>query len=365
MFRPDEYFNLFICGLCAVMALGLLLRPLNIRKVLLACILAFLGYIQFITVLISSRLIYQHPQFYYSSLPLGYSLSPLVYLYIRSFTRETPPVRLRDFLHFVPALPLLAIYLHYMWLPLSDKILRIDRFYYGLSYLGHWISLNVLVFAFYAVLIGRTIFKVFHRENPMHRRLMRLFILLFSWVLLLSTRVISMYNGIGLLWRTVDVLICLELLAFYFHLQRYPVLMSFAHIGKTEKRSGGASILEGLDRKSLMKNIAIMMEEDKLFCDEDLSLNRFSHALEINPHQLSAFLNEHYGKNFNSFINTYRIGYACSQIESDPDINILSAAFASGFNSYSAFFTAFKKETGKSPREYKKETLSQLQKQLK
>ena len=43
MFRPDESFNLFICGLCAVMAMGLLLRPLNSRKILLACILALSG----------------------------------------------------------------------------------------------------------------------------------------------------------------------------------------------------------------------------------------------------------------------------------------------------------------------------------
>ena len=183
--------------------------------------------------------------------------------------------------HFIPTLPLLILYLTYLNLPGTDRLLMIDRFYNGLSFLGRGISLNVLVFSFYAVLIGKMIIRVFHRENPMHRRLIRLFILLFSWVILLSARVISMYKGIGLLWRTVDVLICLELLAFYFHLQRYPVLMSFAHIGKTDRKSSGSSILDCVDEDNLKRKIEIMMEEDNLFCDEDLNLSRFSHALEI------------------------------------------------------------------------------------
>ena len=353
MLRPDEYFNLFVCGLCVVMALGLLLRPLNARKVLLACILFSLSYIQFTTVLISSRLIYEIPLFYFSSLPLGYSLSPLVYLYIRSFTREKAALCRNDILFFLPVLPLIGLYLHYLSLPVTDRILRIDMFYNGLSSLGHWISLNIILFAFYAVLIARTIIRVFHRENPMHRRLMRLFVLLLSWIVLLTARVISMYKGIGLLWRIVDVLICFELLLFYFHLQRYPVLMSFAHLGKPERKRRDSALAEGLNAEELNKKIEIMMDEDELFCDEELSLGRFSHALEISSHQLSAFLNDHYGKNFNAFINAYRIRFACDQIISDTDMSILSIAFASGFNSYSAFFTAFKKETGLPPREYK------------
>lgn len=353
MLRPDEYFNFFVCGLCVVMALGLLLKPLNTRKVLLSCILVFLAYIQFSTVLISTRLIYRIPVIYFSSLPLGYSLSPLIYLYIRSFTREQAALCRRDLLFFLPVLPLLAIYFHYLSLPLPEKVLRIHMFYDGLSSFGRWIGINILVFAFYTILIGKTIVRVFHRENPMHRRLVRLFVLLSSWVILLTARVISMYNGIGLLWRIVDVFICFELLLFYFHLQRYPILMSFAHLGKTERKRTDSPLYDKVDIVNLNNKIRIMMEEDKLFCDEDLSLSRFSHALEISSHQLSAFLNDHYNKNFNAFINGYRIGFACDQMKSNPDMSILSISFASGFNSYSAFFTAFKKETGRSPREYK------------
>ena len=353
MLRPDEYFNLFVCGLCVVMSLGLLQKPINLRKILLACILLSLGYIQFVTVLISSRLIYHYPRFYYSSLPLGYSLSPLVYFYIRSFMQEAPGFKRRDLLHFVPALPLAGIFFNYLTLSQTDMILKIDMFYDGLSSFGLWICLNILVYTLYAVFIGKALIKVFHRENPLHRRLIRLFSLLLSWVILLTARVISMRWGIDLLWRIVDCVICLELLLFYFHLQRYPVLLSYAHMGNTVKKRSGSSILEGLDTQSLKRDIEIMMDEDRLFCDEDLSLSRFSHALEISSHQLSAFLNEHFGRNFNVFINGYRIRYACELMNTDSDLSTLSISFACGFNSYSAFFAAFKKETGQSPRDYR------------
>ena len=96
------------------------------------------------------------------------------------------------------------------------------------------------------------------------------------------------------------------------------------------------------------------MEEEKIYCDEDLSLSRLSKALEITMHQLSQFLNEHHGKNFNSYINSYRIWEAKNYLKEEPARNALSIAYAIGFNSYSAFFSAFKKEEGMSPADFRK-----------
>jgi AraC-like DNA-binding protein len=353
LLRPDEYFDLFICGLCGVTALGLLLKPLNIRKILLAFILVFLAYVQVITVLISSRLIYLYPNLYLTSLPLGYALSPLVFLYIRSYMQERSPFRSVDLLHFIPVAPLSLIVLQYLSLPDTEKVQRIEGIYSGHSPLDAGICFNIGVFTIYTVLIILRLAKVYHRENPLHRLLVRVFILLLTWVLLLSARIFSIFHHVDILWRTVNGIISLELLLFYFILQRFPILLSFAHMSAKEREPRGKTILDSVDTEDLKKNIELIMDRDNLFCDEDLSLNRFSHALEISAHQLSAFLNEHYGKNFNAFINGYRIRYACNLFKSDPKMSTLSAAFASGFNSYSAFFTAFKKEIGLSPREYK------------
>ncbi|WP_321991088.1 helix-turn-helix domain-containing protein [Marispirochaeta aestuarii] len=353
MFHPDEYFNLFICGLCIVMALGLMIKPRNPRNSLLAIFLLFVSYVQLISIFISSRVIYQFPYLAYTQIPFGYTLSPLIYLYIRSFTRKEMIVRPVDVLHFTPTLFLATIVLLYLRLPHNEKIRLIDRIYSGHSSFAFLAGISLFMFVVYTVIITIKVYTVFHKENPLHRRIIKIFLLFSSWIVLSIIKIIGAWFQIDLLWRSVSFLYSVELLLLYFLLQRFPILLSFAHITVEDKESQKKTILDSVDIESLENNIEIMLEEEKLFCDEDLTLNRFSHALEVSAHQLSAFLNTHYGKNFNSFINGYRIRHACDQIQKDPEMNILSIAFSCGFNSYSAFFTAFKKETDLSPREYK------------
>ncbi|MBK6609092.1 MAG: hypothetical protein IPG24_27335 [Leptospiraceae bacterium] len=49
------------------------------------------------------------------------------------------------------------------------------------------------------------------------------------------------------------------------------------------------------------------METEKLFCDEDISLNRLSEILNIRADQLSEIINNKFQKNFNQYINDFRI----------------------------------------------------------
>ena len=96
------------------------------------------------------------------------------------------------------------------------------------------------------------------------------------------------------------------------------------------------------------------MEEEKLFCDEDLTLGRLSDALGLTKNQLSQFLNKYHEKNFNNFVNGYRIDEAKKILLEEPKRQIISIAFAVGFNSYSAFHSTFKKMTGITPASYRR-----------
>jgi len=96
------------------------------------------------------------------------------------------------------------------------------------------------------------------------------------------------------------------------------------------------------------------MCDEKIFCDEDLTLKRLAENLDVTSHQLSEFLNVKIGKSFKSFVNSYRVKEAVSLIESSEKRNILNIAFSSGFNSKTAFYKAFTEETGVSPAEYRK-----------
>ncbi len=114
------------------------------------------------------------------------------------------------------------------------------------------------------------------------------------------------------------------------------------------------SYITNIDAESVQKQLTELMDEEKAFADEDMSLNKLASELAITPHQLSQILNERLKKNFHTFINEYRIEEAKKLLVEDSDRSILSVSIAVGYNSYTTFCTAFSKQTGLSPSKYRK-----------
>jgi ligand-binding sensor domain-containing protein/AraC-like DNA-binding protein len=107
--------------------------------------------------------------------------------------------------------------------------------------------------------------------------------------------------------------------------------------------------------KECIKKLDYLMEIEKVYRDETISLQSLSGKLSITPHQLSRILNEKLNKNFPDFINTYRVQEA-KKLLSDPgrgNQKILTIAFDVGFNTKVAFNTAFKKHTKMTPSQYR------------
>ncbi|HPX90415.1 MAG TPA: helix-turn-helix domain-containing protein, partial [Spirochaetota bacterium] len=52
--------------------------------------------------------------------------------------------------------------------------------------------------------------------------------------------------------------------------------------------------------------------------------------------------------------NRYRVYEAIEMMKQDNDRSLLDIAFSAGFNSKSAFYEAFTKETGMSPAKYRR-----------
>lgn len=96
-----------------------------------------------------------------------------------------------------------------------------------------------------------------------------------------------------------------------------------------------------------------LMDEGEAFRNSGLRLEDLSRRLGIAPNQLSELINHHVGLNFVGYVNGLRVGYAKGLLESADDKSVIEIAFESGFNSKSAFNTAFKKETGVTPSEYR------------
>jgi AraC-like DNA-binding protein len=96
------------------------------------------------------------------------------------------------------------------------------------------------------------------------------------------------------------------------------------------------------------------MTAERPWLDPDLSLADLARRLKTTPTLLSQVVNAGVGKNFNDFVNEYRVeGF--KQQARDPanaHLSLLGIALDCGFNSKATFNRAFRKFTGTSPGEF-------------
>lgn len=97
-----------------------------------------------------------------------------------------------------------------------------------------------------------------------------------------------------------------------------------------------------------------MKGNEKPYLNENLLLDDISKILKVSSQQISQVINEKMGFNFNDFVNAHRIDEAKIMLLSNSYSNLTIDAIAqkSGFRSKSVFYTAFKKHTGYTPKEY-------------
>ncbi|UCH96057.1 MAG: helix-turn-helix domain-containing protein [Candidatus Aminicenantes bacterium] len=106
-----------------------------------------------------------------------------------------------------------------------------------------------------------------------------------------------------------------------------------------------------------IKRLNYLLESEKIYLDEDISLQSLAKKISIPSHQLSQLLNEKLKQSFFDLINSYRIEEA-KKILTGPkgaEKKNTAVAYDVGFNSMTAFYKAFKKFTGMTPNQYKKE----------
>ncbi|HOD13902.1 MAG TPA: helix-turn-helix domain-containing protein [Spirochaetota bacterium] len=346
---------IFACGLSLVMALGLVVRPIYFRNMVLAVILALMGYLTFSMYLLHSQKVYEYPILLFFQVPVVLCLGPLLYFYVLSVTGDMERLRKRDILHFIPLLAA-SMYLipYFLYSPNAQREIIYEMINKG----GYVMLRSVYTASMFipVIYIAAPLIRIVLQLKKGNAAEHKIVLLLSSLVIWVITGIVGIGFTIVLslpALKMINLFISLVILCFYLLSQRYPYLVQYGtiHVGG---ESYSKSYLNGLDLESLGKQLTAMMEQEKIYCDEELSLPRLSDSLGVTPHQLSQFLNQHYNKNYNNFINSYRIGDAQKLLVDEPDRNTLSIALAVGFNSYSAFHSAFRKVTGISPAEYRK-----------
>lgn len=101
------------------------------------------------------------------------------------------------------------------------------------------------------------------------------------------------------------------------------------------------------------------MHDEKPYMNPNLTIYKLAEELNMPTKDLSLLINHDMNQHFFDFVNEYRIKKAMDILQ-DPDqqeLTVLEILYEVGFNSKSSFNTSFKKYTGKTPTEYRKNYL--------
>ncbi|MEP2023273.1 MAG: helix-turn-helix domain-containing protein [Reichenbachiella sp.] len=120
------------------------------------------------------------------------------------------------------------------------------------------------------------------------------------------------------------------------------------------------STVPAIDSEEVSRIVSLLdqlMSNERMYLESDLSLRHLAEAVHIHPNKLSWILNDQMGKNFNEFVNEFRL-HEFQQKAVDPankHLTLLGLAYESGFRSKSVFNDFFKKNTGLTPKAWLKD----------
>lgn len=123
-----------------------------------------------------------------------------------------------------------------------------------------------------------------------------------------------------------------------------------------KKKYAHAGISEAL-AVDLKEKVLQLMEEDKVYLDADLKLKDLADRLGLSVPNTSQLINQNLHKDFNTFINEYRIKAAIAMLETNASLSLRTVAYEAGFNNNVTFYKAFKKCKGTSPSEYLRDVI--------
>ncbi len=103
----------------------------------------------------------------------------------------------------------------------------------------------------------------------------------------------------------------------------------------------------------LISKIRVAMEEQKRYRETGFTISGLAEELKVTEQRLRTAINKKLGyRNFNQFLNHYRVREAAEMLSSSDD-SISGIAMEVGYNSLSSFNKAFRESYGMPPREWR------------
>jgi AraC-like DNA-binding protein len=294
-------------------------------------------------------------------------ISPLLWFYIQELTGKRVRLSLKSILHFLPFLLVISCSLYFRNQS-GNSIIHLIEVQQNLVAIVFWVF-TLAQFTVYQIFIRKSwvsyqgiIQEEVSNTEDVNINWVRFFMGVF-WLINLSF-LFSLFAVIHMdylrwLGKAIALLFSFSIFALSYKgiLQR-----EIFHIGIEESTSDINSLsveVEAEPKKvdnDLKNRLLEFMDTKKPYLDSELTLSRLAKDLNISRSQLSQLINEGVGDNFYNFVNKYRVEQVKKFMtdSSKKNLNMLGLALDAGFKSKSTFNLIFKRFTGLTPTEFRK-----------
>jgi AraC-like DNA-binding protein len=255
--------------------------------------------------------------------------APLLLLYVQRLSRKYFQPSGWELLHFTPAL----------FVVIFTNQLTLNTFWYEGGY-GALLSYSII----YLIICWRIVLK--HKLNEQKG----------TMVFMLSFSIFQLSYFTNYVLKVTPYVASPLLNTIFVYAISFLILKHGITFHVVEKRKYKNLNLSKQQIDNYRETISGLLTNTKPFMDAAFTLKKLSATTAIPEHILSFVFSEGFGNNFVYVINEFRITEA-KKLLLDQKMNhysIAGIAAESGFNSLSAFNTAFKKFTGTTPSEFKK-----------
>lgn len=314
-----------------------------------------------------SKLHFDYPYLFKVGDLFAFAIAPSLFLAVKYFTLPTNHIRQKDWLHFIPAFLFFCFNAHYWFYSQAETLEMMHKkgnnnpFFKFIEIALILQCLVYLMFSIKRIFKHHKNIKMYDASNTANLKWLQYFLYGISVLFLLWT--VSFINFVTEL-ITFGYLLCIYYLGYYIFTQKelYPFSENekVQIIALTETENEVATTKKQLfsteDLEKEKNKLLLFMEKEKPHLDNELNLAKLATLSQMSMHELSFVLNDGFEENFNQFVNRYRVEES-KKILLDPALShltMLGVAYESGFNSKTIFNTAFKKMTGQTPSEFRK-----------
>ena len=209
------------------------------------------------------------------------------------------------------------------------------------------------------IFLGMLVYTVYDIIKNKKEKWLLVFILPLTIIFLVDelTYIVTNSNEAPYLLDSYGIILAI---IFLFYLVLYKLI--FAPKDVLPKSDSSKYKTSSLNSKSIDSNkseLLRLMNEEKLFTNNNLTVNDVAKRMNIPRQHLSEILNVHLKTGFQDFLNQYRVEefVECLKNNKYQNYTIMGIANEVGFSSKSSFNTTFKKLKGMTPSQYKKQLI--------